>query len=100
MLDIFVRINKVDRNVCIGREHPPTPDMEGSYVRVLVMEEVPGLDEMWKYDAAAPYQLFTGIIVDTNGDDVEGGEVELVDSEIDAYCNMPQLFGCKKERNA
>jgi hypothetical protein len=91
MLDIFVRINSVDIGYS-GRDHRPTPDMEGSFVRVTNMDTVP--------NSGTPYQLFHGVIVDTNGDDVEGGEVELFDYELSAYCNMPQLFGCQKERNA
>ena len=90
MLDIFVRISSVDLGFT-SREHTPTKEMEGSFVRVTNMDTIPELS------GAEGYQLFHGIIVDTNGDDIGGEEVELVDHELDSQYNMPQLFG-KKER--
>ena len=95
MLDIFMRIKTVDLHRVIGREYPPTQEMEGRFVRITNMDTVPDRNGMWAYDAAEPYQLFSGILVDANGEDVEGGEVELLDHELDSYENMPVLFGAR-----
>jgi len=92
MLDIFMRIKTVDIDSVYGREHPPSPEMEGKFVRITNMDTVPDGDGMWKYDSHRPYQIFSGILVDSNGEDLEGGEVELIDHEIDSYENMPLIF--------
>jgi len=97
MLDIFMRIKTVDRDVVTGREHPPSTEMEGRFVRITNMDTVPDGDGMWKYDSHRPYQIFSGILVDSNGEDLEGGEVELIDHELESLDNMPVLFSRKEK---
>jgi hypothetical protein len=87
MLKMYVRIAHVDMEGFNGREHPPTADMVGSFVRVTGMETVP--DDQ-------PYQVFEGIVVDANGEDIEGGEVELIDYEIESFEGMPVMFDIVK----
>lgn len=95
MLNIIVRIKNVDMDGYCGREHHPTEEMEGQFVRITNMDTVPGVSAgrgPWNEG----YQVFNGILVDANGEDVEGGEVDLIDHEIESYENMPVLFSdCK-----
>lgn len=94
MLDIFVRINSIDP-LFLREVNQPTPEMEGRYVRVTNLDTVP------EQSGAPGYQLFHGILVDTNGEDVEEeeGMIVLADHEIDSNDNLPTLYG-RKERHA
>lgn len=89
MLKIFVRIHTVDMNAWTGRDHHPTREMQGRYVRVTNLDTVPDQDD----DQDLSYQVFHGIVVDEGGHDVDGGEVELLDHEIESYEGVPVLFG-------
>jgi len=89
MLFIVVRIKKVDMGGYNGRDHHPTPDMEGRYVRVTNLDTVPPATE----DATEePLHIFYGVIVDANGDDIEDGKVQLMEHEIEVDNNVPTLF--------
>jgi hypothetical protein len=101
MLNIIVRIQNVDMNGFCGRDHHPTKDMEGCFVRITNMNTVPqddddGSTEGMSSDAHGAYQVFFGILLDANGEDVEDGEVELIDHEIESLENMPVLFSAKE----
>jgi hypothetical protein len=102
MLKIFVRIKNVDMDGYNGRDHHPTKEMEGHFVRVTNMDTIPPVADEERsrpdfdtrdregYDTT--YQVFHGILVDANGEDVEGGEVELIDHEIESVDDVPVLF--------
>jgi hypothetical protein len=96
MLNIIVRIQNVDMNGFCGRDHHPTKEMEGCFVRITNMETIPeGTDnEDMKGDPA--YLVFSGILLDANGEDMEDGEVELIDHEIESLEDMPVLFSAKE----
>jgi hypothetical protein len=112
MMKLFVRIAMVDMNGYNGREHHPTREMEGSFVRVTGVETVPvhtvedeasvrGLRDVAdvedrrrplggegfrqqadRIEEKESYMWFEGVLVDANGDDIEDGEVELIDHEL------------------
>lgn len=108
MLNIFVRIAKVDMDGYNGRDYHPTKDMEGSLVRITNMDTVPDDVDLDRCPECARlkgkphtefcptrqgYQVFHGIVVDANGEDVEeGGEVSLVDHEIESLDGQPIFF--------
>ena len=95
MLDIYVRIETIDRTGFQGREHLPTSDMVGQFVRVIHFEEVQAADDSGgdgRYAHPAG-QMFSGYLVDANGNDVEDGEVQVMGHEIESSENVPTLFG-------
>jgi hypothetical protein len=102
MLNIIVRIETVDMEGFVGREHHPTSDMVGCFVRITNMDTIPPVADEERsrpdfdtrdregYDTT--YQIFTGILLDANGHDIKGGEVELIDHEIQSHEGIPVLF--------
>jgi hypothetical protein len=116
MLNIIVRIKTVDMDGYTGRDYHPTKEMEGRFVRIynvdtipppshpfdhhgighvgltMLLNERPDFDTRDREGYDAAFQIFSGILVDANGEDVEGGEVELIDHEIESVDDMPVLF--------
>jgi hypothetical protein len=107
-MKMIMRIATVDMDGYNGREHHPTKEMEGRFVRITNMDTVPDfleLEEMCD-ECAAPaghthetscskgqwFVVLHGILVDANGEDVEGGEVELIEHEIVTQNDMPMLY--------
>lgn len=90
MMKLFVRIALVDMNGYNGREHHPTREMEGSFVRVTNVDTVPA--EELSEGTVESYQVFCGVLVDANGDDLPGGEVELIDHELSCVGDIIQTF--------
>jgi hypothetical protein len=97
MLDIFVRIKSVDMDGYNGRDNHPTKEMEGLFVRITNMDTIPEGTANEDMEGDPSYQVFSGIVVDANGEDVEDGEITLIDYEIETLNNIPVLFG-RKER--
>ena len=90
MLNIIVRIEHVDMNGYNGREHHPSPEMDGMFARVTNMETIPG--DVIGADCEDEH-LWYCLLLDANGDALEeNAEVELVDDELVQCENMPVLF--------
>jgi hypothetical protein len=86
MLKIFVKIASVDMYGFNGRDFHPTPDMVGQLVRVIEMETFS------TYGGSETYQVFSGFIVDANGDDTDV-QVQLIDFELESKHGIPVLYG-------
>lgn len=110
-MKIVMRIGTVDMDGYNGREHHPTKEMEGRFVRITNMEMMVYTELLESTEpcteCGAPaggvhtadcaacdcFMVLYGILLDANGEDVEGGEVELIDHEIVQHEDMPVLFG-------